>query len=91
MVIQPQFSGLSERLSAHERAMKFTILCVGRLKRDAEQTIFERYLERLSQIGGQCGLGEAALIELPESRASMPQERKATEAEALRMLCTRFC
>lgn len=64
--------------------MKFTILCIGRLKEDAEQAIFRRYLERLSQIGGQHGLGPAALIELPESRAKTARERKAQEAEALR-------
>jgi 23S rRNA (pseudouridine1915-N3)-methyltransferase len=64
--------------------MKFTVLCVGRLKEDAEGQIFARYLERLAQIGGQHGLGPAALMELPESRARTAHERKAAEAEALR-------
>ena len=63
--------------------MKFTVLCVGRLKEDAEGQIFGRYLERLAQIGGHHGLGPAALIELPESRARTAPERKAAEAEAL--------
>lgn len=63
--------------------MKITIICVGRLKEDAEREIFERYLERLLQIGRQYGLGPTALIELPESRAKTTRERKAEEAEAL--------
>lgn len=63
--------------------MKIIILCIGRLKEDAERKIFGRYLERLSQIGGQHGLGPAVLTELPESRARITHERKAGEAEAL--------
>jgi 23S rRNA (pseudouridine1915-N3)-methyltransferase len=64
--------------------MKITIICVGRLKEDAERKIFGRYLERLSQIGGQYGLGTAVLIELPEGRAKTARERKAGEAETIR-------
>lgn len=63
--------------------MKLTILCIGRLKEDAETAIFGRYLERLAQMGGQYGLGPATLIELPESRAKTARERKAGEAAAL--------
>lgn len=65
-------------------AMKFTILCVGRLKEDAENAIFGRYVMRLAQIGGQHALGPVTLIELPECRAKTAKERKAGEAVALR-------
>jgi 23S rRNA (pseudouridine1915-N3)-methyltransferase len=64
--------------------MKLTILCVGRLKDDAEAAIVERYIQRLSQIGAQLGFGPATVIDLPESRARTPAERKAAEIEALR-------
>jgi 23S rRNA (pseudouridine1915-N3)-methyltransferase len=64
--------------------MKLTILCVGRLKDDAEAAIVARYIERVSQIGAQFGLGPATVIDLPESRARTAPERKMAEAAALR-------
>lgn len=64
--------------------MKLTILCVGRLKDDAEAAIVARYFERLSQMGAQLGLGPATVIDLPESRARTAAERKQAEAGALR-------
>lgn len=64
--------------------MKLTILCVGRLKDDAEAAIVARYLERLSQIGAKFGLGSATVVDLPESRAKVAHERKEAEAGALR-------
>jgi len=64
--------------------MKVSIICVGRLKDDAEQAIVERYLRRFEQTGRAVGFGAASVVELPESKARSAKQRKAAEAEALR-------
>ncbi|WP_088348288.1 MULTISPECIES: 23S rRNA (pseudouridine(1915)-N(3))-methyltransferase RlmH [Rhodomicrobium] len=64
--------------------MKLHILCVGRLKEDAERGIVERYLQRFQQTGAPLGFGGVAITELIESKARSAPERKAAEAAELR-------
>lgn len=64
--------------------MKVLILCVGRLKHDAERTIVDRYLLRFGQIGPSLGYNSTAVVELAESKAKTAAERKASEAAELR-------
>ena len=64
--------------------MKIVILCVGRLKDDAERAIVQRYVQRVVQIGPPLGLTGISTMELPESRARTAPERKAAEAAELR-------
>ena len=64
--------------------MKVFILCVGRLKDDAERTIVERYLQRFEQIGAQLGFGGGRIVELIESKANTVAERKASEVAEIR-------
>lgn len=64
--------------------MKLSILCVGKLKDEAERAIVARYLERLGPMGGPVGLSSAGVTEIMESRAATPQARKAAEAAELR-------
>ena len=64
--------------------MKITLICIGRLKEDAEQRIVVRYTERFQQTGAQAGFPALSIVELPESRAASAKARKAAEAEELR-------
>ena len=64
--------------------MKVHILCVGRLKDEAERAIVVRYVERFDQIGASQGIGPVAIIELPESKARSAVQRKQAEATELR-------
>jgi len=64
--------------------MKLALLCVGKLKDEAERAIVARYLERLGPMGAAIGLASAGVSEIMESRASAPQARKAAEAAELR-------
>ena len=63
--------------------MKLALLCVGKLKDDAERSIVSRYMERLGPMGGAVGLSAAGVVEIVESRASTPQARKRAEADEL--------
>jgi 23S rRNA (pseudouridine1915-N3)-methyltransferase len=64
--------------------MRLDLLCIGKLKDDAERAIVARYLERAGQIGGTVGLAAGRVAEIMESRASTPQARKTAEAAELR-------
>ncbi len=64
--------------------MKLHILCVGRLKEEAERAIVERYRQRFQQIGAPLGFGGVGVTELTESNARSAPERKAFEAAELR-------
>lgn len=64
--------------------MKLSLLCVGKLKEDAERAIVARYLERFGQIGPGLGLACAGVTEIPESRAASADARKAAEAAEIR-------
>ena len=63
--------------------MKVTILAVGRLKEGPERSLVSRYLERSRDLGKSLGFTGFDVIELPESRAIRPIDRKAEEARAL--------
>jgi 23S rRNA (pseudouridine1915-N3)-methyltransferase len=64
--------------------VRLAIVCVGKLKEDAERAIVARYLERFAQIGPGLGLSAAAVTELMESRAASAGARKSAEASELR-------
>jgi 23S rRNA (pseudouridine1915-N3)-methyltransferase len=63
--------------------VKVTILAVGRLKEGPERSLVSRYLERSRDLGKGLGFTGFDVIELPESRAIRPVDRKAEEARAL--------
>jgi 23S rRNA (pseudouridine1915-N3)-methyltransferase len=64
--------------------VRLALLCVGKLKEEAERQIVARYLERFRQTGAPLGLAAPEVIELSESRAPAAKERKAAEAAELR-------
>jgi 23S rRNA (pseudouridine1915-N3)-methyltransferase len=64
--------------------MKIVILCIGRLKDDAERGIVERYVQRISQAGPPLGFTGISIIDISESKAKTAAERKADEAGELR-------
>jgi 23S rRNA (pseudouridine1915-N3)-methyltransferase len=63
--------------------VKVTILAVGRLKDGPERSLVARYLERSREAGKTLGFTGFDVVELPESRAARPIDRKADEARAL--------
>jgi 23S rRNA (pseudouridine1915-N3)-methyltransferase len=64
--------------------MKLRILCVGRLRDDAERIIVDRYVQRFGQLGPALGFAPPAITELSESKAKSAAARKAAEASELR-------
>lgn len=64
--------------------MKITLLCVGKLREEAERQIVARYLERFRHSGAPLGFAAPQMIELAESRAATAKERKTGEAAELR-------
>jgi len=64
--------------------MKLTLICVGRLKEDAERQIVARYMERFQVMGAPLGLGPLTIVELLEARDSTAKKRKAVEATEIR-------
>ena len=65
--------------------MRLSILAVGRLKEGPERELVARYGERARATGKGLGLTGFDVVEIPESRATRPVDRKAEEAEALRV------
>lgn len=63
--------------------MRLTIAAVGRLKDGPERELYARYAKRLDDVGRALALGPLHLAELPESRATKPEMRKADEAARL--------
>lgn len=59
------------------------IAAVGRLKAGPERELAARYIERAGQTGRGVGLDAPETIELDESRARRPDDRKRDEAAAL--------
>nr|WP_256515724.1 23S rRNA (pseudouridine(1915)-N(3))-methyltransferase RlmH [Alsobacter ponti] len=59
-------------------------MAVGRLKDGPERELVARYLDRARAGGRTLGLTGFESVELPESRAARPADRKAEEAAALR-------
>ncbi|WP_020180102.1 23S rRNA (pseudouridine(1915)-N(3))-methyltransferase RlmH [Methylopila sp. M107] len=63
--------------------MRLVIAAVGRLKSGPERDLARRYVERIGQIGRGVALDAPEIIELDESRARNPDQRKRDEAAAL--------
>jgi 23S rRNA (pseudouridine1915-N3)-methyltransferase len=64
--------------------MRLVIAAVGRLKAGPERELVQRYVERAGQVGRGLGLDPPEIVELDESRARRPDDRKRDEAAALR-------
>lgn len=60
-----------------------TLLAVGRLKAGPERDLFERYWTRLKPLASSLGFSDPRVVELRESSARQPGQRKAEEAKAL--------
>lgn len=65
--------------------LRVTLACVGRLKAGPERSLAERYVARAGAAGRGIGLG-FEMREVAESRARRPEDRKAEEAAAIRVL-----
>jgi 23S rRNA (pseudouridine1915-N3)-methyltransferase len=63
--------------------VRILILAVGRLKDGPERELVARYGERAAATGRLLGFTGFDCVELPESRAQRPADRKAEEAAAL--------
>ncbi|WP_422040387.1 23S rRNA (pseudouridine(1915)-N(3))-methyltransferase RlmH [Roseibium sp.] len=63
--------------------MRFIVTCVGKMKAGAEKDLLERYLDRARKTGRGLGISDVRVVELAESRAQRPEDRKAEEAQAL--------
>jgi 23S rRNA (pseudouridine1915-N3)-methyltransferase len=64
--------------------MRLSLLAVGRLKDGPERTLCERYAGRVQDSGRSLGLSGPDLVEIAESRARRPEDRKTEEAAAIR-------
>ncbi|MGL4437764.1 MAG: 23S rRNA (pseudouridine(1915)-N(3))-methyltransferase RlmH [Bosea sp. (in: a-proteobacteria)] len=64
--------------------MRLCLLAVGRLKDGPERALCERYATRIQDSGRGLGVTGPELIEISESRARRPDDRKAVEAAAIR-------
>ncbi|MGL4727208.1 MAG: 23S rRNA (pseudouridine(1915)-N(3))-methyltransferase RlmH [Bosea sp. (in: a-proteobacteria)] len=63
--------------------MHLVVLAIGRLKAGPERELCERYHSRSLATGRDLGFRGPDIIELAESRARRPEDRKAEEAQAL--------
>ena len=63
--------------------MKVSILAVGRLKSGAEQTQFNRYFDLFNASARNLRIPPLGIVEIGESRAATPEERKEDEAAEL--------
>jgi 23S rRNA (pseudouridine1915-N3)-methyltransferase len=63
--------------------MRMLIAAVGKLKDDEERSIVARYAKRFDGAGKSLAMGPLEIIELPESRATAAETRKADEAARL--------
>ena len=62
--------------------MRLGLICVGRLKAGPERELYQRYSERIFALR-RLGLEGLELREIEESRAKLPAERMAREAEEI--------
>jgi 23S rRNA (pseudouridine1915-N3)-methyltransferase len=60
--------------------MRVVIHAVGRMKSGPEAELAARYFDRFAKTGAALGLTVAPIIEIPESRAPSPDQRKREEA-----------
>ena len=63
--------------------MRLRILAVGRLKDGPERALVQRYVERAAPLARRFGMDGPEIVEIPESRARRPEERRLEEARAL--------
>jgi 23S rRNA (pseudouridine1915-N3)-methyltransferase len=63
--------------------VRLLICAVGRLKAGPERDLIARYVERLTAGGRSLALGPLDIVEIDESRARRPEDRKAEEADRL--------
>ena len=63
--------------------MRLVVAAIGRLKAGPERDLTARYQDRLAAFGRGVALGPIDMIEIDESRARRPEDRKAEEAAAL--------
>lgn len=63
--------------------MRLMICAVGRLKAGPERDLVARYSERLNASARNLAFGPLDIVEIDESRARRPDDRKAEEAEKL--------
>lgn len=66
--------------------MRLAIVAVGRLKDGPERLLVERYVKRVEQIGRGVGFGRFEIVEIDESRARRPEDRRRAEAAELAAL-----
>jgi 23S rRNA (pseudouridine1915-N3)-methyltransferase len=64
--------------------MRLQLVAVGRLKDGPERALCERYAARIHDNGRLLGFSGPDIIELTESRARRPEDRKADEASSFR-------
>lgn len=63
--------------------MRVIFAGIGRLKAGSERALFDRYVERIGKAGRALGVTGVDEIEIVESRAPAPDQRKAEEAASL--------
>jgi 23S rRNA (pseudouridine1915-N3)-methyltransferase len=63
--------------------MRLLICAVGRLKAGPERDLVSRYGERLNATARNLAFGPLDIVEIDESRARRPDDRKAEEADKL--------
>lgn len=63
--------------------MRILVAAVGRLKAGPERDLVARYVERFTATGRSLALSPLDLVEIDESRARRPEDRKTEEAAAL--------
>jgi 23S rRNA (pseudouridine1915-N3)-methyltransferase len=63
--------------------MRITVAAIGRLKDGPERELFDRYWDRFGALGKKLSFTPLKLVEMPESRASSADARKADEAKRL--------
>jgi 23S rRNA (pseudouridine1915-N3)-methyltransferase len=64
--------------------LRILVAAVGRLKAGPERDLVARYLDRTTASGRSLALGPVDVVEIAESRARRPEDRKREEAVALR-------
>ena len=63
--------------------MKISIFAVGRLKAGPEQSLYERYSDRIKATGKSVGVGPLNLLEISEAVGGGSDQRRASEAQKL--------
>jgi 23S rRNA (pseudouridine1915-N3)-methyltransferase len=63
--------------------LRWSVVAVGRLKSGPERDLVQRYRGRIETLGRSVGMTGFDFVELPESRASRPGDRRAQQGAAL--------